>query len=66
MGKYEKYHKYHKTIPGMSDKIESVIKDKETGQRGSAEDYEGGNQSFDDLDKKAFERMKQEKKNEQS
>lgn len=61
MGKHDKYHKYEPSIPGMPGKKVSVIIDKETGQRGEATGYEGV-ESFDELDKKAYERMKQDKK----
>ena len=60
MGRYEKHHGYEKSIPGMPDKKVSVIKDKETGQRGEARDYD--HVSFEKIDKKAFERMKEDKK----
>jgi hypothetical protein len=59
MDKYIRHHKHELSILGMPWKKVSVIKDKDTGQRGEAMDYEG--QSFENLDKKAWERMKQYK-----
>jgi hypothetical protein len=59
MGNYIRHHKYELSILGMPWKKVSVIKDKDMGQRGEAMDYEG--ESFENLDKKAWERMKQDK-----
>jgi hypothetical protein len=56
MDKYIRHHKYELSILGMPWKKVSVIKDKDTGQRGEAMDHEG--ESFENLDKKAWERMK--------
>ncbi len=64
MGKNEKYHKHTPSNPGMPDKITSVIQNPETGQRGEATGYEGGTKSFKDLDKIAYERMKEDKSKE--
>ena len=55
MDKYIRHHEYELSILGMPWKKVSVIKDKDTGQRGEAMDYQG--ESFENLDKKAWERM---------
>jgi len=60
MGKYIRHHKYELSILSMPWKKVSVIKDKDMGQRGEAMDYEG--ESFENLDKKAWERMNQDKR----
>ena len=59
MGTYIRHHKYELSILGMPWNKVSVIKDKDTGQRWEAMDYEG--ESFENLDKKAWKRMKQYK-----
>ena len=64
MDKYIRHHKYELSILGMPWKKVSVIKDKDTGQRGEAMYYEG--ESFENLDRKAWERMKQDKKSDRS
>ena len=59
MDKYIRHHKHELSILGMPWKKVSVIKDKDTGQRGEAMDYEG--QFFENLDKEAWGRMNQDK-----
>jgi hypothetical protein len=59
MDTYIRHHEYELSILGMPWKKVSVIKDKDTGQRGEAMDYEG--QSFEIFDKKTWGRMNQDK-----
>ena len=62
MSDIKKYHKHPvHVLPIMPDTIVSVVKNEKTKQRGEAIGIKGAT-SFEELDKKAYERMKRDKK----